>query len=178
MHPLINVKVLLGRQHWSSFTAHHSQRRSSPFVLAGVLGSIDVNPISLALITNRQLLTILNSAILISAAVFISGRNKYIRVPPVGSAILDACRTTSIAIKEKGFPNARPSVLRASGHNDKYPLASQERYTDEYVGDVQRGLKSCKVSDSSHDLQDEDLQWRLDVPVLPVLLHLLEPDVE
>ncbi|KAF4339335.1 peptide transporter ptr2 [Fusarium beomiforme] len=84
-------------------------------------------------------------AILISAAVFISGRNKYIRVPPVGSAILDACRTTSIAIKEKGFNNARPSVLRARGHNDKYPLTSQERYTDEYVGDVQRGLKSCKM---------------------------------
>ncbi|KAI1012967.1 hypothetical protein LB503_001364 [Fusarium chuoi] len=84
-------------------------------------------------------------AILISAAVFISGRNKYIRVPPVGSAILDACRTTSIAIKEKGFHNARPSVLRATGHNEKYPLASQERYTDEYVGDVQRGLKSCKM---------------------------------
>ncbi|KAG9503325.1 hypothetical protein J7337_006170 [Fusarium musae] len=84
-------------------------------------------------------------AILISAAVFISGRNKYIRVPPVGSAILDACRTTSIAIKEKGFDNARPSVLRATGHSDKYPLASQERYTDEYVGDVQRGLKSCKM---------------------------------
>ncbi|KAG7414140.1 putative peptide transporter ptr2 [Fusarium oxysporum f. sp. rapae] len=56
-------------------------------------------------------------AILISAAVFISGRNKYTRVPPVGSAILDACRTTSIAIKEKGFNNARPS----------------------------RGLKSCKM---------------------------------
>ncbi|KAF4452338.1 putative PTR2-Di-and tripeptide permease [Fusarium austroafricanum] len=72
-------------------------------------------------------------AILISTAVFFSGRNKYIHVPPVGSAILDACRTTSITIKEKGFNNAKPSILRARGHNDKYPLASQERYTDEYV---------------------------------------------
>ncbi|KAJ4256217.1 hypothetical protein NW762_009295 [Fusarium torreyae] len=84
-------------------------------------------------------------AIIISAGVFLSGRNKYIRVPPVGSAILDACRTTTIAIREKGFENARPSMLIEHGHNDKYPLASQERYTDEYVGDVQRGLKSCKV---------------------------------
>ncbi|WZH48375.1 POT family-domain-containing protein [Fusarium acuminatum] len=84
-------------------------------------------------------------AILISASVFLAGRNKYIRVPPVGSAILDACRTTSIAIKEKGFMNARPSVLRAQGLSDKYPIASQSRYTDEYVGDVQRGLKSCKM---------------------------------
>lgn len=123
-------------------------------------------------------LMISNSAILISAAVFISGRNKYIRVPPVGSAILDACRTTSIAIKEKGFNNARPSALRATGHNEKYPLASQERYTDEYVGDVQRGLKSCKVCDPFHDFQREYLQQRPDVLVLPVLLYLLEPDVE
>lgn len=144
----------LGRQHWSSFTAHHGQCRSSPFFLAGVLGPINVSLMSLTQ-TYLQRLTFSNSAILISAAVFISGRNKYIRVPPVGSAILDACRTTSIAIKEKGFHNARPSVLRATGHNEKYPLASQERYTDEYVGDVQRGLKSCKVCGLSHDLQGE-----------------------
>lgn len=64
----------------------------------------------------------------------------------MGSAILDACRTTSIAIKEKGFENARPFVLRQNGRSEKYPIASQERYTDAYVGDVQRGLKSCKVS--------------------------------
>lgn len=63
----------------------------------------------------------------------------------MGSAILDACRTTSIAMKEHGFDNARPSVLRQRNRSEKYPLASQERYTDEYVGDVQRGLKSCKV---------------------------------
>ncbi|GJN71027.1 hypothetical protein PLIIFM63780_002382 [Purpureocillium lilacinum] len=83
--------------------------------------------------------------ILISASVFVWGRKKYVRVPPMGSAILDACRTVSIAIKEKGFYNARPSVLLERGHADKYPLARQERYTDAYVGDVQRGLKSCKM---------------------------------
>ncbi|KAJ6441443.1 putative PTR2-Di-and tripeptide permease [Purpureocillium lavendulum] len=83
--------------------------------------------------------------ILISATVFFLGRNKYVRVPPMGSAILDACRTVSIAIKEKGFYNARPSMLLERGHVDKYPIAQQERYTDAYVGDVQRGLKSCKM---------------------------------
>ncbi|KAL6400986.1 putative PTR2-Di-and tripeptide permease [Ilyonectria robusta] len=84
-------------------------------------------------------------AIILSVGVFLLGRNKYVKVPPMGSAILDACRTTSVAIKERGFDNARPSVLRERGHDEKYPIASQERYTDAYVGDVQRGLKSCKM---------------------------------
>ena len=70
------------------------------------------------------MLTILYSAILTLASVFISGQNRYIRVPPVSSAILDTCCTTSIAIKEKGFDNARPSVLRVTGNEEKYPLAS------------------------------------------------------
>lgn len=93
-----------------------------------------------------RLLTPNFSAIILSVGVFLVGRNKYVKVPPMGSAILDACRTTSVAIKERGFDNARPSVLRERGHDEKYPIASQERYTDAYVGDVQRGLKSCKVS--------------------------------
>ncbi|KAK7419785.1 hypothetical protein QQX98_003157 [Neonectria punicea] len=75
-------------------------------------------------------------AIILSTGVFFLGRKKYVRNPPMGSAILDACRTTSIAIKEHGFNNARPSALRETG---------QERYTDDYVDDVQRGLKSCKM---------------------------------
>lgn len=84
-------------------------------------------------------------AIIISTTVFLFGRNKYIKVPPVGSAILDAFRTISVAIKERGFINARPSMLREHGHVDKYPIASQARYTDKYVNDVQSGLNSCKV---------------------------------
>lgn len=77
--------------------------------------------------------------------IFFLGRNKYVKVPPMGSAILDACRTTSMAIKERGFDNARPSVLRERGRSERYPITTQERFTDEYVGDVQRGLRSCKV---------------------------------
>ncbi|KAI9150452.1 putative peptide transporter ptr2 [Paramyrothecium foliicola] len=84
-------------------------------------------------------------AIILSAAVFILGKNKYVRVPPISSAILDACRTTSVAMREKGFVNAKPSVLREHGRDGRYPIASQERYTDEYVKDVQRGLRSCKM---------------------------------
>ena len=84
-------------------------------------------------------------AIVISTTVFLMGKNKYIKVPPMGSAILDAFRTIAVAIKEKGFVNARPSMLRERGHANNYPIASQARYTDKYVDDVQSGLNSCKV---------------------------------
>ncbi|KAI8300828.1 putative peptide transporter ptr2 [Colletotrichum sp. SAR11_240] len=84
-------------------------------------------------------------AILISAAVFISGQKKYVKVPPEGSAIVDAFRATSIAIKEKGFENATLSALRESGHESKYAIAREAKYTDEYVMDVMRGLNSCKM---------------------------------
>lgn len=74
--------------------------------------------------------------------------------------------------------NARPSVLRDQGRSDRYPIASQSRYTDEYVGDVQRGLKSCKVCECFTMLHNIYTYTRLDVPLLPILLHLLESDVE
>lgn len=69
-------------------------------------------------------------------------------VPPEGSAIVDALRVTNIAIKEKGFENATPSALRESGNDSKYAIAREAKYTDAYVRDVMRGLKSCKVSKS------------------------------
>ncbi|KAK7456680.1 POT family protein [Colletotrichum acutatum] len=84
-------------------------------------------------------------AIIISAGIFISGQKKYVKVPPQGSAIIDALQVTRIAIKEKGFVNATPSALRESGHNENYAIASEARYTHGYVMDVQRGLKSCKM---------------------------------
>ncbi|KAJ0308629.1 hypothetical protein COL516b_003173 [Colletotrichum fioriniae] len=85
-------------------------------------------------------------AIIISASIFISGQKNYVKVPPEGSAIIDALQVTRIAIKEKGFSNATPSALRESGHDDNYAFSSEARYTDGYVMDVMRGLKSCKVS--------------------------------
>lgn len=63
----------------------------------------------------------------------------------MGSAILDATRTVRIAISEKGYENARPSALRDSGHDEKYAIAKEARYTDEYVDNVRTGLRSCKV---------------------------------
>lgn len=62
---------------------------------------------------------------------------------------MDAVRTVTIACREKGFQNARPSVLAETGHERKYQFAAQPRYTDAYVEDVRRGVKSCKVSNLS-----------------------------
>lgn len=61
---------------------------------------------------------------------------------------MDAFRVTSIAIKEKGFDNATPSALRESGHESKYAIAREAKYSDEYVMDVMKGLNSCKVGRS------------------------------
>ncbi|KAH7401170.1 POT family-domain-containing protein [Phaeosphaeria sp. MPI-PUGE-AT-0046c] len=84
-------------------------------------------------------------AIVISLVVFLSGHKKYIKVPPQSSAIVDAIKTTTIACRERGFQKAKPSVLSEAGKNDKYTISRQSRYTDAYVEDVQRGVKSCKI---------------------------------
>ncbi|KAM0330975.1 hypothetical protein ACHAQA_003932 [Verticillium albo-atrum] len=84
-------------------------------------------------------------AIILSMAIFISGQSKYVKVPPQGSAILDAFRVAKIAFKEKGFDNATPTSLAESGRQDQYVFAQENRYTDAYVVDVKRGLKSCKM---------------------------------
>lgn len=89
------------------------------------------------------------SAILISAAVFLSGQKKYVKVPPEGSAIVDALRVARIAMREKGFENATPSALREAGRDGNYAVVGEAWYTDGYVVDVMRGLKSCKVSPKS-----------------------------
>jgi POT family proton-dependent oligopeptide transporter len=78
--------------------------------------------------------------------VFLSGHKKYVKVPPQSSAIVDAVKTTTIAVREKGFQNAKPSALAESNKGDRYKLSREERYTDTYVEDVRRGVKSCKVS--------------------------------
>jgi POT family proton-dependent oligopeptide transporter len=67
-------------------------------------------------------------------------------VPPQSSAILDALKTTTIACRENGFQNAKPSALSEARKDDKYSFPKEARYTDAYVEDVRRGIKSCKVS--------------------------------
>lgn len=74
-----------------------------------------------------------------------SGQKQYVKVPPQSSAIIDAIKVTTIACREKGFDKAKPTVLETSGKSTKYAFSQQERYTDSYVEDVQRGVKSCKI---------------------------------
>ncbi|KAJ5813837.1 Major facilitator superfamily domain general substrate transporter [Penicillium pulvis] len=83
--------------------------------------------------------------IVLSAIVFISGQKRYIRIPPQGSAIVDACKVLNIVRQEKHFNDALPSALEASGRLEKYPFASSPQYTDQYVLDVRRGFRSCRM---------------------------------
>jgi POT family proton-dependent oligopeptide transporter len=84
-------------------------------------------------------------------AVFLSGHKKYVKVPPQNSAIVDAIKTTTIACRERGFAKAKPSMLAEAGKSDKYTFPRQSRYTNAYVEDVQRGVKSCKVRRTTHE---------------------------
>jgi POT family proton-dependent oligopeptide transporter len=84
-------------------------------------------------------------------AVFLSGHKKYVKVPPQNSAIVDAIKTTTIACRERGFAKAKPSMLAEAGKSDKYTFSRQSRYTNAYVEDVQRGVKSCKVRRATYE---------------------------
>ncbi|KAJ5660844.1 Major facilitator superfamily domain general substrate transporter [Penicillium longicatenatum] len=74
-------------------------------------------------------------AIILSAVVFLSGQKRYVKVPPQGSAIIDACKVLNI-VRQEDFDNAKPSALEAAGRLSKYPFASSPRYTDQYVSDM------------------------------------------
>ncbi|KAF2021447.1 POT family protein [Aaosphaeria arxii CBS 175.79] len=84
-------------------------------------------------------------AIIISLCIFLIGQKRYVKVPPQSSAIVDAIKVATIACREKGFENAKASSLAQSGKDRKYKLAQEERYTDQYVDDVRRGVRSCKI---------------------------------
>ncbi|CAL5869777.1 uncharacterized protein PFLUO_LOCUS4007 [Penicillium psychrofluorescens] len=84
-------------------------------------------------------------AIILSGVVFLAGQKRYVKIPPKGSAIIDACRVLHIVRQEKQFKNAMPSALQESGNLNKYPFALAPQYTDEYVSDVRRGFMSCRI---------------------------------
>jgi POT family proton-dependent oligopeptide transporter len=88
-------------------------------------------------------------AILISTTVFLVGSPRYIKNPPSGSAILDAMRVSGMAIREKGFDKIKPAELSSAGKLGKYAFTSKPQYTEEYVDEVKRGVRACKVRSSS-----------------------------
>ncbi|KAF1849646.1 POT family protein [Cucurbitaria berberidis CBS 394.84] len=84
-------------------------------------------------------------AIVISLVIFLSNQKRYVKVGPHSSAIVDAIKANTIACREKGFHNAKPSALAEAGKDEKYKFSREARYTDAYVEDVRRGVKSCKM---------------------------------
>lgn len=117
---------------------------------------------------------------MVSLGILLSGQKRYVKVPPQSSAIVDAVKTVTIACREKGFQNAKPSSLSENHNEGRYKLAQEARYTDAYVDDVKRGVQSCKVSlyFNGRVLNLRTNPLTLDVSVLPILLHLLDSDME
>lgn len=87
------------------------------------------------------------SVIVIAATVFISGSKRFVKTPPHGSAVIDAVKIVTIAVKEGGFDNARPSALQARGALEHHRFAQSPNFTDKSVNDVQTGITACKVYD-------------------------------
>ncbi|KAL2867484.1 POT family-domain-containing protein [Aspergillus lucknowensis] len=83
--------------------------------------------------------------IILVAVVFFSGSRMFLKTRPEGSPIVDAARTVHIAIAERGFENAKPSVLREQGKLGQYPFANRSDYTDYSVEKVRTGITACKL---------------------------------
>ncbi|KAG9959601.1 peptide transport protein PTR2, partial [Aureobasidium melanogenum] len=82
--------------------------------------------------------------IVICAVVFILSSKLFVKTPPHGSAVIDAVRIVTIAAKEGGFEQAKPSSLQAQGTLNKHRFAQSPNYTDKSVKDVQSGITACK----------------------------------
>ncbi|RMZ73600.1 POT family [Pyrenophora seminiperda CCB06] len=68
--------------------------------------------------------------IVIAATVFILSSRLFIQTPPHGSAVIDAVRIVTIAVKEGGFDKAKPSALEARGALSRHRFAQSPNYTD------------------------------------------------
>ncbi|KAH7024402.1 POT family-domain-containing protein [Microdochium trichocladiopsis] len=82
---------------------------------------------------------------LMTFGVFMFFSRRLTTAPAQGSAIIDAFKTTAIAIRERGFENAKPSALAARRRLEKYAFArANDRYTDSYVSEIRSGIGACK----------------------------------
>jgi POT family proton-dependent oligopeptide transporter len=82
---------------------------------------------------------------MIILTVFVVFSKKVNKLDPQGSPILDASNTIKIALKEKSFEKAKPSVLRDNHRLEMYKFAQSVNYTDTYVEQVKSGLLACKL---------------------------------
>lgn len=85
------------------------------------------------------------SVFMLVLTVFVVFSKKVNKLPPQGSPILDASNTIKIALKEKSFEKAKPSILRDNQRLEMYAFAQSAIYTDTYVEQVKSGLLACKV---------------------------------
>ena len=105
--------------------------------------------------------------IVIAATVFILSSRLFIQTPPQGSAVIDAVRIVTIAIKEGGFDKAKPSALEAQGILSRHRFAQSPNYTDKSVNEVQSGITACKVCSKSGTDHSQliDIQFFLFLPL-------------
>jgi POT family proton-dependent oligopeptide transporter len=85
------------------------------------------------------------SVFMLVLTIFVVFSKKVNKLPPQGSPILDASNTIKIALREKSFEKAKPSVLRENQRLEMYAFAQSTNYTDTYVEQVKSGLLACKV---------------------------------
>lgn len=110
--------------------------------------------------------------------VFVVFSKKVNKLPPQGSPILDASNTIKIALKEKSFEKAKPSVLRDNQRLEMYAFAQSASYTDTYVEQVKSGLLACKVRRISIFSLFPMLTWIPVLLVVPVLYGLLDSNLQ
>ena len=118
------------------------------------------------------------SVFMLVLTAFVVFSKKVNKLPPQGSPILDASNTIKIALKEKSFEKAKPSVLRDNQRLELYAFAQSASYTDTYVEQVKSGLLACKVRCVSMFLLLPMLIQKLVLSTIPVLHHLLDSDVQ
>ncbi|KAL5365330.1 POT family-domain-containing protein [Aspergillus floccosus] len=83
--------------------------------------------------------------IVLVGVLFVGSSKLFLKTRPQGSPIVDAARTVHIAIAEKSFENAKPSLLQEHGNLDRYPFANRAEYTDYSVEKVKTGITACKL---------------------------------
>lgn len=70
--------------------------------------------------------------------------NKLIMMPPQGSIILDAGRVCAIAIKNRSWDAAKPSVIEATLPVDARPKGYQT-WDDEFIPELKQTISVSKV---------------------------------
>ncbi len=70
--------------------------------------------------------------------VLVAGKKRYVNKPPKGSVIIDAFKVIFIAVRNKNFEAAKPTIRQENG-------SSPVKWTDQYVEEVKRAIYACKV---------------------------------